>query len=362
VLPPEAERSPADVPTPQDAQSALPLDEANDPASEVGTNFIVRAVRRVEPSVVRIEATFITPGDDLSPFPPGFFDEGGTPVPQGAGTGFVIDEDGHILTNAHVVGQAQKVQVVLRDGRSLDGWVLGSDPVTDVAVVKIDAPDLPAVPLGNSDNVQPGEWAIAIGNPLGLDSTVTVGIISATGRSSRDVGVPDKRVGFIQTDAAINPGNSGGPLLNASGAAIGMNTAIIDGAQGLGFAIPIETALRVARQLIEDGSAEHPYLGIQMVTIDDRLDFNTPEFRDFPKVEASSGVLIVRVMPDSPAEAAGLKQGDVLQQIDDLPVQDAETVQQIVQETAIGEAIALKVQRQTEVLTIQVRPGELPLP
>ena len=141
------------------------------------------------------------------------------------------------------------------------GKVLGEDKVTDVAVVKVEATKLPTVSLGNSDLLQPGEWAIAIGNPLGLDNTVTAGIISATGRSSADIGVGDRRVGFIQTDAAINPGNSGGPLLNEKGEVVGMNTAIISGAQGLGFAVPINTAKRISDLLIANGKVDHPYLG-----------------------------------------------------------------------------------------------------
>src|SRR4028119_20504 len=197
-----------------------------------------------------------------------------TRVERGTGSGFIISSNGQILTNAHVVAGADTVSVTLKDGRAFKGKVLGVDTVTDVAVVKIDAGNLPAVSLGNSDQLKPGEWAIAIGNPLGLDNTVTTGIISATGRTSSQVGVPDKRVQFIQTDAAINPGNSGGPLLNASGQVIGMNTAIIQRAQGLGFAIPINTAQRIANQLVTQGKVEHPYLGIQMVTLTPELKKN----------------------------------------------------------------------------------------
>ena len=180
---------------------------------------------------------------------------------------------------------------------------LGTDSVTDVAVIKIDANNLPTVTVGDSNNLQPGEWAIAIGNPLGLDNSVTVGIISATGRSSSDVGVPDKRVGFIQTDAAINPGNSGGPLLNQNGDVVGINTAIIDGAQGLGFAIPINNAQQIAQQLIKGGKAEHAYLGIAMQTLtpelkqelNRNLNTNIRLFND-------QGVLIMQVVPGSPAD------------------------------------------------------------
>jgi S1-C subfamily serine protease len=232
-------------------------------------NFVSAVVEKVGSAVVRIDAakrvTTEVPSVFKDPFFRQFF---GAELPQepqqqierGTGSGFIISADGRVLTNAHVVDGADTVIVTLKDGRKFQGKVLGTDSVTDVAVVKIQADRLPTVTLGNSEQMKPGEWAIAIGNPLGLDNTVTTGIISATGRSSSDIGVPDKRVSFIQTDAAINPGNSGGPLLNARGEVIGMNTAIIQGAQGLGFAIPINKAQQVAAQLIATGKVEHPYL------------------------------------------------------------------------------------------------------
>ncbi|HEY9889894.1 MAG TPA: trypsin-like peptidase domain-containing protein, partial [Candidatus Obscuribacterales bacterium] len=217
-----------------------------------GGNFIAAAVERVGPSVVRIDASRRVvqrvPSVFNDPFFREFFGDRGLPseprsrVEQGTGSGFIIDAAGLILTNAHVIEGADQVLVTLKDGRELAGEVLGEDPVTDLAVIRVEASDLPVVTLGNSEQLRPGEWAIAIGNPLGLDNTVTAGIISATGRSSSQIRVPDKRVSFIQTDAAINPGNSGGPLLNERGQVIGVNTAIIGGAQGLGFAIPINTA------------------------------------------------------------------------------------------------------------------------
>ena len=225
----------------------------------VASNFIAVAVKQVGPAVVRIDAVRsfspINPDTFKNPFFRHFFGNQNPPherpeqVEQGTGSGFIISTSGHILTNAHVVDGATTVQVTLRDGRTFEGQVVGIDSVTDVAAVKVKADNLPAVRLGNSLRLSPGQWAIAIGNPLGLDNTVTAGIISATGRTSNQVGIPDKRVQFIQTDAAINPGNSGGPLLNDRGEVIGMNTAIRANAQGLGFAIPIETAKRIADQL-----------------------------------------------------------------------------------------------------------------
>ncbi|MDY6940564.1 MAG: HhoA/HhoB/HtrA family serine endopeptidase [Cyanobacteriota bacterium] len=359
---PESTPAPAQV-LPLPVEVAEPDILISDPEE---TNFIVAAVNRVEPAVVRIDAA--RPVTDFGSFPPRLFVPpgfGGSPqerVERGTGSGFLIDPNGQILTNAHVVDGTDTVEVTLKDGRRFEGQVLGTDPLTDVAVVKIEATSLPTVSIGNSDLLQPGEWAIAIGNPLGLDSTVTVGIISATGRSSTDVGVPDKRVGFIQTDAAINPGNSGGPLLNASGEVIGMNTAIISGAQGLGFSIPIETAKRIAQQLITSGKVEHPYLGIQMVdlTPENQEQINTNSDLPF-KIEVDRGVVVLRVIPDSPAEVAGFQAGDVIQKMENQPISRSEAVQQIVQASSIGTPLEVEVNRNQQTLTLTVTPGELPV-
>src|SRR4028119_526610 len=237
------------------------------------SNFVTKVVQEVGPAVVRINSsrtvTNQVPDEIPEQFRRFFGSESpiapGNRVERGSGSGFIFGSDGRILTNAHVVDGADTVRVKLKDGRDFVGKVLGVDTVTDVAVIKVEANNLPVVNLGKSEELQPGEWAIAIGNPLGLDNTVTIGIISATDRSSAQVGVPDKRVSFIQTDAAINPGNSGGPLLNAQGEVIGVNTAIRSDAQGLGFAIPIDRAARVANQLFSKGSVDHPFLGIKMV-------------------------------------------------------------------------------------------------
>ncbi|BAZ09243.1 periplasmic serine proteinase [Calothrix sp. NIES-4071] len=201
-------------------------------------NFVAAAVERTGPAVVRIDSSRTSNSFD------------GRRVARGTGSGFIFKRDGLILTNAHVVDGADRVTVTLKDGRRYPGRVLGEDRRMDVAVVEIQASNLPTVDMGNSDRLKPGEWAIAIGNPLGLDNTVTVGIISGTGRSSRDIGARGRNVNFIQTDAAINPGNSGGPLLNQRGQVVGINTAIIQGAQGLGFAIPINQAQQIANELI----------------------------------------------------------------------------------------------------------------
>lgn len=336
-------------------------------------NFIVSAVQRVGPAVVRIDAsrTVRSSVPDIldDPFFRDFFGRQGGALPpservrEGSGSGFIIREDGVILTNAHVVEGADKVVVKLKDGRDFAGEVLGQDPVTDVAVIKIDAKTLPVVPIGDSNQLQSGEWAIAIGNPLGLDNTVTVGIISATGRSSLEVGVPDKRVGFIQTDAAINPGNSGGPLLNGLGEVIGMNTAIIGDAQGLGFSIPINTAQRLANQLIAKGKVQHPFLGIQMRTLTPSV---AEQFRETPDVgfrlATESGVLIARVLDASPAEVAGLKAGDVIQKVGGQPVLEAQDVQDRVAEGEIGVPLSVEVNRAGKLLTLDVKPEEFAPP
>jgi len=282
-------------------------------------------------------------------------------VVRGTGSGFIFKSDGLVLTNAHVVDGADTVTVTLKDGREFTGQVLGEDTLTDVAVVKIQATDLPVVKVGNSEQLRPGEWAIAIGNPLGLDNTVTAGIISGTGRSSADVGVPDKRINFIQTDAAINPGNSGGPLLNQQGQVIGINTAIIGGAQGLGFAIPINRAQAIANQLIADGRVEHPYLGIQMATLTPTLkETLSRDSSNGVRVEANAGVVVVGVARNSPAAQAGLRPGDVIQQISGQTVKTADQVQQVVDSSSIGGRLPLEVSRNGRSLNLSVQPGEFP--
>lgn len=328
-------------------------------------NFIASAVSKTGPAVVRIDATrqVVSEGPDNLPTPlRRFF--GGRLSPRrerlarGTGSGFILSSDGNIMTNAHVVAGAEVVDVTLKDGRSFSGEVLGADSVTDVAVVKIAATNLPTVQLGSSADLVPGEWAIAIGNPLGLDYTVTAGIISATGRSSSQVGAPDKRVRFIQTDAAINPGNSGGPLLNSRGEVIGMNTAIRADAQGLSFAIPIETAQRIAAQLFARGEVSHPFLGIQMVNLSGSLRAKYNSSHQL-QITSDEGVLIVGVLPGSPAAKAGLLPGDVIVKIDRTPVRSATEVQDLVEASVVGEPLSLLVNRQGKMQSLSVRPAAL---
>lgn len=341
------------------------------PSPEILTNanFITEVVENVGPAVVRINATRTVktrlPNGFNSRLYERFFGElPDIPNQQrraGTGSGFILSQDGRILTNAHVVAGADQVTVTLKDGRTFDGQVMGADPITDVAVVKIAAEDLPKVILGDSDRLQSGEWAIAIGNPLGLDNTVTTGIISATGRSSSQIGIADKRVEFIQTDAAINPGNSGGPLLNQQGQVIGVNTAIIRNAQGIGFAIPINQARNIADQLITKGKVEHPFLGIQMVKL-------TPQLREQinqdpnsgMQITVTEGVLIVRVVRNSPADDAGLRIGDVVTKIGNQGVSEPIEVQKNVAKTTVGEDLSVELMRNGRLLNLTVKVGTLP--
>lgn len=339
-------------------------------AASSDQNFIANAVERVGPAVVRINASRTVrtrvPAIFNDPFFRQFFgadipSQPSTRVERGTGSGFIVSADGVILTNAHVVNGADTVSVTMKDGRELQGRVVGQDPLTDVAVVRVQANNLPTVPLGNSEALKAGEWAIAIGNPLGLDNTVTAGIISATGRSASEVRVSDKRVSFIQTDAAINPGNSGGPLLNQRGEVIGMNTAIIGGAQGLGFAIPINTAQRISQQLITKGRVDHPYLGIQMRTLTPQLrqQINSDRQVGF-QVQDDRGVVIFQVLPNSPAARAGLRAGDVIKRVGGQTVAKADDVQRAVENSSVGGTLQVEVNRSGRTVSVNIQPGAFP--
>lgn len=333
--------------------------------SSADVNYVARVVQQVGPAVVRIDSTR-TVRDSIGRFGIEEFLGGRIPqqrqrVQRGTGSGFITAADGQVITNAHVVEGADVVTVVLKDGRRFRGDVAGVDPLTDLAVIKISANNLPTVKLGNSDSLLPGQWAIAIGNPLGLDNTVTQGIISATGRSSADVGEPDKRIDFIQTDAAINPGNSGGPLLNAEGEVIGVNTAIIQGAQGIGFAIPINTAQRVAQQLATKGRAEHPYLGIQMTELSPEIQQAINQSDLGVQINRDQGVVVVRVQRGSPADRAGMRPGDVIERVNGQAVQDSRQIQRQVDATGVGNALQITVNRNGRSQDLAVRPEPLPM-
>ncbi|AFZ45664.1 HtrA2 peptidase [Halothece sp. PCC 7418] len=335
------------------------------------TNFVTTVVDEMSPAVVRVNVKRVVetnvPDVFNNPFFERFFGDS-IPIPpqqrvqQGLGSGFIVSSDGQILTNAHVVNKADEVVVALRDGRTFDGTVVGEDPLTDIAVIQIDAEDLPTVPLGNSDTVKPGQWAIAIGNPLGLNETVTVGVISATGRPSSAIGVSDKRVEFIQTDAAINPGNSGGPLLNARGEVIAINTAIIGQAEGLGFAVPINTAKRVAKEILETGEVQYPYIGIRMVTLSPEIKQQLEQLpRQNLDITAEAGVLIVETVQGSPASQAGLQSGDVIREMNGDTVETSEQVQRIVEQQSVGDRVTLLVERNGQTQEITVELERLPV-
>lgn len=337
-----------------------------------GHNFVSAAVQRVGPAVVRIDTErtvstrFQTDPFFDDPFFRQFFgDNFPSQMPQqyrqqGQGSGFIVDASGIVLTNAHVVSGADSVTVTLKDGRTLQGDVRGVDEPSDLAVVKIDGSDLPVAPLGNSSDVEVGDWAIAVGNPLGLDNTVTLGIVSTLNRSSAQIGIPDKRLDFIQTDAAINPGNSGGPLLNQAGEVIGINTAIRADAEGIGFAIPIDAVKAIKDQLARGETIPHPYIGIQMRSLTADL---AKQSNDDPNAAIQlpevNGVLVMRVMPNSPAAEAGLRRGDVITDIDGQTMTTAEDLQRTVERSSVGQSLRLRVIRNGNTQTITVRPGDL---
>ncbi|HLO84841.1 MAG TPA: HhoA/HhoB/HtrA family serine endopeptidase [Nostocaceae cyanobacterium] len=365
VLPSQAEPAPSATP---EAATIIAQRPSGATAAIGNSSFVTAAVNRVGKAVVRIdtERTItrrVDPFFEDPIFRRFFGDVPMSPTEQvrGLGSGFIIDKSGLILTNAHVVDKADKVTVRLKDGRTFEGKVRGIDEVTDLAVVKINAgSDLPVAPLGSSNNVQVGDWAIAVGNPLGFDNTVTLGIVSTLKRSSAQVGITDKRLDFIQTDAAINPGNSGGPLLNGNGEVIGINTAIRADAMGIGFAIPIDKAKAIATQLQRDGKVAHPYLGVQMITLTPELakQNNTDPNSTF-EIPEVRGVLVMRVVPNSPAAQAGIKRGDVIIQVDNQPITSAEQLQNVVEDSNLGQILQVKVRRGSQTQEISVRTAEL---
>lgn len=339
--------------------------------SSLEQNFVSKAVQRVGPAVVRLDTERVVSSRGFSspfaedPFFRQFFGDsfpqGGREfTEQGQGSGFIVNGSGIVLTNAHVVSDADTVTVTLRDGRTFDGEVKGADDALDLAVVKITGDDLPVAPLGNSSAVEVGNWAIAVGNPLGLDNTVTLGIVSTLNRASSQVGITDKKIDFIQTDAAINPGNSGGPLINANGQVIGINTAIRADAEGIGFAIPIDTVKEIQDKLARGESIPHPFIGIRMSTLtpDIAKDFNSDPNSPI-LIPEINGVLVAGVLPDSPAALGGLRSGDVIVKIDNTTITTADQVQERVEQTTIGQALQISVRRGEQTRQLTVRPGEM---
>ena len=328
-------------------------------------SFVAAAVRRAGPAVVTIdtERTVLVPGGGTGGLPRGLLNDPlfrqffGMPQQQpsqrterGQGSGFIFQVDGLILTNAHVVEKSSRVTVGMQDGRRVEGSVVGLDRLTDLAVVKLaGSGPWPVAPLGNSDGLQVGEWAIAVGNPYGLDNTVTMGIISNLNRNASKLGITDKRLDLIQTDAAINPGNSGGPLLNAEGEVIGINTLVRTGpGAGLGFAIPINRARDIARQLIATGRVVHPVIGIGLEAV-----------RPGDGTGLSQGVRVMSVQAGSPAFRAGLQQGDVILAAAGKATASPIELVAAVEKAGVGGSLTLSVSRAGRQFEITVVPAQL---
>ncbi len=272
---------------------------------------------------------------------------------QGSGSGVIVSADGYILTNNHVVEEADEVKVKTADGKEYEAKVVGTDPRTDLAVIKVDAKGLAAARLGNSDAVEVGEWVLAVGNPFELSNTVTAGIISARGRAN--MGLADYE-DFIQTDAAINPGNSGGPLVNLDGEVIGINTAIATrtgGNMGIGFAIPINMAKQIMDQLIKTGKVTRGWLGVYIQPV-------TSQLQEQFKLKSTEGALVADITAGGPAEKAGLKRGDVIVAFNGKPVKETNHLRNMVAATKIGTEADVKVIRDGKTKTIRVKIGELP--
>lgn len=274
-------------------------------------------------------------------------------IQTGSGSGLVIKSDGFILTNNHVIQSADDIIVTLSDKRKFKGKVIGRDAFTDLALLKIDAKWLPAAKLGSSQNIRPGDWAIAIGSPLGLDHTVTLGIVSALGRSLSEISSLNN-VELIQTDAAINPGNSGGPLLNIHGQVIGINTAIRQDGQNIGFAIPVDVFRGVAEDLIKNGKVARAYVGVYMQPMDKRLA------KSMGLDETTKGVLVAGVAPGSPAQKAGLRRGDIIQRVDGVEVDSSQTVQKQVRTHKPGDDVDLLVLRNDKLEPVTVKVDDYP--
>jgi serine protease Do len=308
-------------------RDSIPPAVAQSPSTLDEEQTVIRIAREVSPAVVSITRQ------------------------GGSGSGVVVRADGVLLTNAHVVGNARTVQVGLADGRRLDGQVLGRDPTIDVAVVRVSARDLPAANLGDSDQLEAGQTAIAIGNPFGLERTVTTGVISAVNRSPQGFGLD----GLIQTDAAISPGNSGGPLLDSRGRLIGVNTAVLraTGAEGLGFAVPINLANDVLNQLLTTGRISRAFLGIAFTDVE-------PEMARQFRLPVSEGIVITAVGTGTPAASAGLQRGDIVVAIGGAAVRAGGDLRKALRDRKPGDRVRLDVVRETRRFTIDVRLVESP--
>jgi serine protease Do len=319
------------------------------PVSEVRiaeSSAVIDAVNDVAPAVVLISTSGGLLGSET-----------------GTGSGVIYDASGWILTNRHVVEDAESLIVELNDGRAFDGTVYGIDPLTDLAIVKVDATDLPEAPMGTSSELEPGQMAIAIGNPLGYKHTVTTGIVSGLGReitaSDASQTSAERLRNLIQTDAAINPGNSGGPLVNSSGQVIGINTAVNTTAQGLGFAIPIDVAKPIMQQALDGAELARPFIGVYYTVI-------SPAIAEEENLPVDYGALIGTtdggdpIIPGSPAEAAGLQAGDIIVALDGEPLTEESDLATLILPHAPGDTITLRVLRDNSATEIDLTLGELP--
>ena len=335
-----------------------------------GHNFVSDAVKKVGPAVVRIDTERLVERQQFDPtlLDPLLRDLLGEPgmAPdreRGQGSGVIIDKEGLVLTNAHVVERVDNVSVTLADGTNREGQVLGTDSITDLALVKIDnQQDSSYAPLGDSEELEVGDWAIALGTPYGLEKTVTLGIVSSLHRDINALGFSDKRLDLIQTDAAINPGNSGGPLINSNGQVIGINTLVRSGpGAGLGFAIPINLAKNISDQLLENGEVIHPYLGVQLISLNPKI---AKEHNEDPnalvQLPERSGALIQSVIPNSPAEKAGLRRGDLVIAADNILIDEPKTLLDEVEKAQIGKIFLLNVLRDNKEIKVNIKPEALP--
>jgi serine protease Do len=308
----------------------------------VPEDLLVNAVDKVSKSVVNIASVRMLHDQLFRVFPV-----------EGVGSGVIIDEKGYILTNNHVIDDAERLKVTLTDGRVLKGRVAGSDEVTDLAVFKVESDQpLPAAQLGNSDDLKAGQIVLAIGNPFGLTGgpAVTAGIVSSLNRS---IQTRNGVLELIQTDAAINPGNSGGPLVNTKGEVIAINTANMPYAQGIGFAVPANTAKSILRELIEKGRVTRPWIGVASMKI-------TPQLARYYGLPASEGALVAKVEPYSPADDAGLRKGDVIEQIDGSKVEDPTQIASRVRGKQVNDRLTLTVNRYGRQLQVPVQVDERP--
>jgi S1-C subfamily serine protease len=336
------------------------------PASAVlgRQSFVAAAIRRAGPAVVTIDTERTVQSAGGGGLPQGLMNDPlfrqffgipqqGAPsrrTERGQGSGVILQSDGLVLTNAHVVDQIDRVTVGLENGRRYEGRVVGLDKLTDLAVVRlVGAGPWPVAPLGNSDALQVGDWAIAVGNPFGLDNTVTLGIISSLNRNATKLGITDKRLDLIQTDAAINPGNSGGPLLNADGEVVGINTLVRSGpGAGLGFAIPINRARSIVKELVATGRATHPMIGVGL-----------DEVRAAGGQGTARGAVVVSVQPNGPADQGGLRKGDVIVAAQGAEVKDPSQVITAVERAGVGGTLNLTVNRQGATLNLRLIPGDM---